>query len=44
MKRTLLAIAAALLFLNSFVIPTVANADGIPGGTNCGGGNGMCKP
>jgi hypothetical protein len=41
-KRVLLAVAAAVLFLNSFVIPTVAHADGIPQGTNCGGG--YCKP
>ncbi len=44
MKKALLAIAAAVLFLNTFVIPTVAHADGIPSGTNCGGGNNMCKP
>lgn len=42
-KKTLLAIAAAILFLNTFVVPTVAHADGIPGGTSCGG-NSMCKP
>jgi hypothetical protein len=41
-KRALLAIAAALLFVNTFVMPTIAHADGIPGGTSFGGG--MCKP
>jgi len=41
-KRALLAIAAAMLFLSTFAVPTIAHADGNPGGTNCGGG--MCKP
>jgi hypothetical protein len=27
-KRALLAVATALLFLNTFVVPTVAHADG----------------
>jgi hypothetical protein len=39
-KRTLLIVAAALMFLNTFVIPTVAHADGM-GGQGCPGG---CKP
>lgn len=30
MKRTLLVVAAALLFLNTLVVPTVAHADGGP--------------
>jgi hypothetical protein len=38
-KRTLLILVAALMVLNTFVIPTVAHADG-PGG-GCEGG---CKP
>jgi len=38
-KRSLLAVAAALLFLSTFVVPTIAHADGIPA---CGGG--ACKP
>ena len=42
-KRTLMIVAAALMFLNTLVIPTVAHADGV-GGTNCGGGAGVCKP
>jgi hypothetical protein len=42
-KRVLLVVAAALMFLNTLVVPTVAHADGV-GGTSCGGGNGMCKP
>jgi hypothetical protein len=30
-KRTLLVVAAALMFLNTLVVPTVAHADGGPG-------------
>jgi hypothetical protein len=41
-KRTLLVLAAALLFLNTFAVPTLARADGNPTGTSCNGG--MCKP
>lgn len=44
MKRVLLVVAAALMFVNTLVVPTVAHADGGAGGTSCGGGNGMCKP
>jgi hypothetical protein len=43
-KRILLTLAVALMFLNSLVIPTVAHADGGGGTTSCGGGNGLCKP
>jgi hypothetical protein len=42
-KRALLAIAAALLFLNTFVVPTIAHADGEPGTGGCPSGE-MCKP
>jgi hypothetical protein len=42
-KHVLLVVAAALMFLHTLVIPTVAHADGV-GGTNCGGGNSVCKP
>jgi hypothetical protein len=42
-KRILLVAAAALMLLNTLVIPTVAHADGGVGGTNCGG-NSICKP
>jgi hypothetical protein len=42
-KRTLLIVAAALMFLNTLVVPTVAHADGGAGSTSCGG-NSMCKP
>ncbi len=37
MKRILLLLAAAVLFVNTMVVPTVAHADGQPGG-NCSGG------
>jgi hypothetical protein len=45
MKRALFVLAAAVMFLNTLVIPTVVRADGGGGtGTNCGGGTTMCKP
>jgi hypothetical protein len=40
-NRILLILGAAVLFVNTFVIPTIANAD-TPGGTSCGGT--WCKP
>jgi len=40
-KRVLLVLAAAVLFLNTIVVPTIAYAEGV-GGTSCGGT--MCKP
>ncbi len=43
MKRTLLAVAATIIFLSTLVVPTVARADGGAGSTSCGG-NSMCKP
>ena len=43
MKRILLVAAAALMLLNTLVVPTVVHADGGANGTNCGG-NSMCKP
>jgi hypothetical protein len=43
MKRTLLIVAAALMFLNTLAIPTLAHADGGGAGGNCGG-TGVCKP
>jgi hypothetical protein len=43
-KRALLVVAAALMFLSTLAVPTVAHADGGAGGTSCGGGSGMCKP
>jgi hypothetical protein len=42
-KRILLVVAAALMFINTLVIPSVVHADGGANGTNCGG-NSMCKP
>jgi hypothetical protein len=41
-KRTLLVLAAAVLFLNTLLVPTVARADG--GGTGTGCGTKLCKP
>jgi hypothetical protein len=41
-KRILLVLAAAVMFLNTLVVPTVARADG-PTGTSCGG-SGSCRP
>jgi hypothetical protein len=41
MKRMLLILGAAVLFLNTLVVPTVVRADG-PTTTNCG--NTLCKP
>lgn len=40
MKRMLMVVAVALMFLNTLVVPTVAHADGM-GGNSCPGG---CKP
>jgi hypothetical protein len=42
-KRILLIAAAAVMILNTLVIPAVVHADGGVGGTNCGG-NTICKP
>lgn len=44
MKRVLLVLGAAVLFLNTLVVPTVVRADGGGGSnTNCGGST-ICKP
>ena len=40
MKRMLLVIAAALMLLNTVVVPTVAHADNGTGGC----GTSICKP
>jgi hypothetical protein len=42
MKRLLLVLGTAVLFLNALVVPTLVHADGGAGGTNCDGK--MCKP
>jgi hypothetical protein len=43
MKRMLLVLGAALLFISTLAIPTVLRADGGGnGGTGCG--NTICKP
>jgi hypothetical protein len=44
MKRALLVVTAALLFLNALVVPTVVQADTGNGGANCSGSTGNCKP
>lgn len=43
MKSLLLLLAAAVLFVNTLVVPTIAHADGV-GGTDCGGQGQLCKP
>ena len=42
MKRVLLVLGAAILFVNTLVIPTAVRADG--GGTTTGCGTKLCKP
>ncbi len=42
MKRLLLVLGTAVLFLNTLVIPTVVRADGGSTSTNCG--KTLCKP
>ena len=42
MKRIVLVVAAAVLFVSTFVVPTVVRADGGATSTSCGGH--MCKP
>lgn len=42
MKRILLVLGAAVLFLNTLMIPTVVRAEGGSTGTNCG--QTLCKP
>jgi hypothetical protein len=45
MKRMSVLVAAALIFLNTLVLPTVAHADGGSGGGNCSGSStDTCKP
>jgi hypothetical protein len=41
-KRVLLVLGAAVLFLNTLVIPTAVKADGGATSTNCG--KTICKP
>lgn len=43
MKRLLLTLAAALLFVNALVIPTIVHADGGADGAGCPP-NTVCKP
>jgi len=42
MKRVLLVLGAAVLFVSTLVIPTAVKADGTPTTTNCG--MTLCKP
>jgi hypothetical protein len=42
-KRILLVVAAALMFLNTLAVPTVARADGPTSQDQCAGGS-ACKP
>jgi hypothetical protein len=41
-KRALLILGAAVLFVNTLVVPTAVKADGGAGATNCG--KTLCKP
>jgi hypothetical protein len=41
-KRILLVLSAAVIFLSTLVVPTVVRADGGAGTTNCDGK--VCKP
>ena len=43
MKRLLLVLGAAVLFVNTLIIPTAVKADGGGGGTT-GCGKTLCKP
>ena len=44
MKRMLLAVGSAILFLSTLVTPTAVKADGGAGTTNCNGDPRGCKP
>lgn len=44
MKRVLLVLGFAVLFLNTLVTPTAVRADGAGGNTTNCGGNSVCKP
>lgn len=44
MKRVLLALGTAVLFINALVIPTLVHADGGGGTTSCGSNGSICKP
>lgn len=44
MKRVLLVLGAAVLFLSTLVTPTLVKADGAGGTTTNCGGKSMCKP
>jgi len=41
-KRVLLVLSAAVLFISTLVVPTAVLADGGTGGTSCG--QTLCKP
>ena len=44
MKRVLLVIGTAVLFISTLVTPTPVKADGGGGSTTGCGGSGVCKP
>lgn len=44
MKKVLLVIAAAVLFVNTLVTPTLVRADGNGGSGTCGSNGTVCKP
>ncbi len=43
-KRILLLLAAAVLFLSTMIVPSVAHADGGPLGGGCSGSSSSCRP
>jgi hypothetical protein len=43
-KRILLTLAVAVLFINTLVVPTAVRADGGTGTTSCGSNGTGCKP
>jgi len=43
-KRLLLVLGTAVVFLSTLVTPTIVRADGNAGTGSCGGGGNICKP
>jgi hypothetical protein len=43
-KRVLLVLGTAVVFLTTLATPTIVRADGNPGSTSCGSNGTICKP